>query len=166
MTLLWHYTTGEKFIAIVQDGLIKPTASRIDPRERPAVWFSTNQWWEPTASKTLQSGGKLRALNMSETAAYGKGLVRFGVAAETAPVSWRQFRMLSGVSPETYRNLVRAGKKHGADPHQWYASFEPVSKDKWLAVEVFQDGRWMSVDNAIAVQQAADGTRPEGQAAM
>jgi hypothetical protein len=164
--LLWHYTTGEKSVAIVQDGLIKPTACRIDPRERPAVWFSTNQWREPTAGKTLQSGGKLRALSMLETAAYGKGLVRFGVAGETAPVSWRQFRTLSGVSPETYRNLARAGKKHGADPHQWYASFESVGKDKWLAVEVFHDGKWMPVNDAIAAQRAADGKRVEGQAAL
>lgn len=165
MTLLWHYTTGEKFVAIVEEGLIKPTACRIGPRERPAVWFSTNQWWERTASKILESGGKLKALSMLETGAYGKGLVRFGVADETAPVSWSQFRTLSGVSPETYRNLARAGKKHGADPREWFASFEPVGKDKWLAVEVFQDAKWMSVDDALAVQQALEGKSMEGQAA-
>jgi len=32
--LLWHYTTGEKLTAIVQDGFIKPTACRIDPGAR------------------------------------------------------------------------------------------------------------------------------------
>jgi len=153
--MLWHYTTGEKLIAILEDGLIKPTSCRIDPGERAAVWFSANQWWEPTASKTLEHNGTLRALSMSETAYCGNGLVRFGVAAETAPVSWRQFRTLSGISPETYRNLARAGKKHGADPRQWYASFEPVPRDKWLAIEVLQNDKWMFISDAITERSAA-----------
>ena len=56
--LLRHYTTGERFVAVVEKGRTKPTTYRIDPREPPAVWFSTNQWREAIGSETLQSGGK------------------------------------------------------------------------------------------------------------
>jgi hypothetical protein len=147
---LWHYTTGEKFVAIIEDRILKPTACRIDPGERPAVWFSANQWWEKTASKILQTGGKLRSLSMAETAAYGKGLVRFGVERQTAPISWREFRALSGISPATYRNMAKAGKKRGANPGEWFASFEPVPRELWVAVEVFQGDQWMAVEDALA----------------
>mgnify|MGYP006274232821 CR=1 FL=1 len=152
--VLWHYTTGEKFVAIIEDGILKPTACRIDPGERPAVWFSANQWWENTASKILQTDGRLRSLSMAETAAYGKGLVRFGVERQTAPISWRKFRTLSGISPATYRNMAKAGKKRGANPGEWFASFERVPRELWVAVEVFQDKKWVTVQGALAAQEA------------
>ena len=36
-----------------------------------------------------------------------------------------------------------AAIKLGARPGQWFASFAPVPRDKWLAIEVFEDDRWL-----------------------
>jgi len=53
-SLVWHYTLLTKLQMILNDGLIKPTDVMIDPREKPAVWFSSNQAWEPTATKNIR----------------------------------------------------------------------------------------------------------------
>ena len=34
--------------SIVKDGAIRPATAYIDAGETPIVWFSTEQFWEPT----------------------------------------------------------------------------------------------------------------------
>jgi hypothetical protein len=140
----WHYTVGDKFRPIERDQCIKPATAFISWREKPAVWFSTHPVWEPTACKLLvQPGGRYREMTREETAHYGRGLVRIGVAPEAAPYNWRAYRRLSGVAPRMASRLVQAGKAQGADPRQWYVSFDAVPAALWIAVEVWQEERWL-----------------------
>jgi hypothetical protein len=147
--LRWHYTIGDRFLQIAQDGIIQPATAYVVWPERPVVWFSTHPRWEPTACKMAQApGGRLRRLTRAETARYGGGLVRIGVAPESAPHDWQAYRRLSGVDPGVARGLAKAAKKQRADPRQWYVSFEPVPAAVWLAVEVWGNGQWTPADPA------------------
>lgn len=77
--LAWHYTTGEFAVRIAEAGVLLPTDAFIGPRERPVLWFSMEQDWEPTASKWCWQGSAVRKLDRWETCAAGRGLARFGI---------------------------------------------------------------------------------------
>lgn len=144
--LRWHYTTGEKFKLITESGAILPTALFLSPGERAAVWFSSNQFWEPTAAKVwLGDDGSQTQLDMAQTAERGEGLVRFGVLPEVAPHNWNEFKRLSGVHSRMAKGMYSGGISQGAKPSEWYVTFDPVPREKWAAVEVWQDEKWIRV---------------------
>jgi hypothetical protein len=139
----WHYTVDARFRMIVADRLLKPAIAFLSWREKPAVWFSTHRVWEPTASKARRTqDGRLVRLTREETMALGGGLVRIGVAPETAPHDWQAYRRLSGVDPRVASGLAKAARAQGADPRQWYVSFEAVPASQWIAVEIWEAGGW------------------------
>jgi hypothetical protein len=151
-TRLWHYTTGENFVQIVTDDAIKPATEHVPKSERPIVWFSLNQWWEPTANKGRRtSDGRIVTATMLEMCELGCGLARIGVDPETAPYDWKTLRELSGMSPAMARGLYNAAIKQGARPGEWRGTFESVPQSQWTAVEVLQDGRWVPFDQAIGM---------------
>ena len=66
-TLLWHYTTGQGFIGVIDAGVIRPATARVAADERPIVWFSSNQEWEPTSTKIyVAHDGQARRLSKEE----------------------------------------------------------------------------------------------------
>lgn len=141
--ILWHYTTGQKFHSIWQDGLIVPATAGVPKREKPIVWFSSNQYWEQTAGKMLRMpDGTLAKLTMDQTRQHGGGLARIGVALETAPRRWPALKRSSRMSPKMARALWAAGINDGADPTEWFGTFDPVPRESWLAVQVLRDGAW------------------------
>src|SRR5262245_44666416 len=104
----WHYTTGQKFRLIVTDGEILPATAGVPEGERPIVWFSTAPDWETTANKyLLRRDGTIEHLDRAKTAELDGGLVRFGVAPETAPHDWEALKELSGMSSEMAQGLYR-----------------------------------------------------------
>jgi len=56
--LLWHYTKGVHLAKILADGFIRPATAFVDPGEKPIVWFSTDQHWEPTAAPGKKAGSE------------------------------------------------------------------------------------------------------------
>lgn len=142
----WHYTTGENFISIVSDGVIRTATDGVPPGERPIVWFSTHPVWEPTACKgAMDENGRRFWLTMDQTREFGGGLVRFAVEAETAPHDWRALKELSGMPGWMAQHLYREGIRQGARPGDWWGTFEPVQRSKWIAVQVYQAGEWVDV---------------------
>lgn len=114
---LWHYTIGFHYERILAEGLIKPATAGIDPGERLIVWFSKNQIWEPTAQK-----GDFTKEEMHERLG---GLIRIGVAPETAPYDWNAVKRLSGVSSRMANGMYWAGINHGSRPGDWRGTFDP-----------------------------------------
>lgn len=50
----YHYTYIHKFERILADGMIKPTDVGIEANEKPCVWFSQKNKWEPTSKKIIR----------------------------------------------------------------------------------------------------------------
>ena len=50
----WHYTVVTKLRQAVHEGVLRPVAVGPAPQEKPAVWFSTNQFWEEMANLPYQ----------------------------------------------------------------------------------------------------------------
>ncbi len=77
----------------------------------------------------------------------GVPLMRRGVLASTAPMRWIEFKRISGISYHTARRLEVSAHRPGSNPFLWRCSFEPLSIDKWRAIQVYRDAGW--VDTGI-----------------
>ncbi len=144
--LLWHYTHGVNFRSILHDCLIKPATDDAAEGERPAVWFSRNEIWEPTANKVFWSpDGTPRISTTEEMLRHGQGLIRIGVKRETAPHNWDEFVRLSGAPERTIRALKSTAKARGSNHKDWFVSFDPVPREKWVVVEEMRGSAWVAL---------------------
>lgn len=140
----WHYTTGRYLVGILKYRELRPEMIGADGIEFPAVWFSTRDDWEPTATKWLYDfyNREYRRLSLTEMQTADGGLFRIGVADHTAPFNWDDFKRQSGISEATASLLVTKGRQFGASDRDWFVSFVPVPASYWLSVEMLRDGHW------------------------
>src|SRR5947207_2911795 len=134
---LWHYTTEESLIRILASGEIRPATAGVPTDERPIVWFSSNQLWEPTSAKVLYS----RTLNMAEMRMF-VGLARIGVSPDVVPYDWHALKRHGGMKSRMVKGLEKAALRLNARPEEWFGTFEPVPRARWIAVEIFPEGKW------------------------
>jgi hypothetical protein len=145
--MIWHYTVKQRLDLILSDRLIRPAIRYVDlEKEKPVVWFSSNQIWEETANKMWRDSSGLHPLNKEQTHNLAGGLARIGVSPETAPHTWSDFKRLSGVESEKAQELYQAAITLGGTPSEWFVSLEPVSAEKWLAVELYDGANWIPLD--------------------
>ena len=143
---IYHYTTGLKLRSIINSGAIKPTTAKIEPHEKPVAWFSTQEQWEPTATK-VPTPGKLGQLI---TAKSQSGLVRITVPGTCAPYVFPQLPLIAGTKPSVCIGLLIAGLELGSDPDTWRFTLQPVPTALFREVEFFDFAheRWVAVDMA------------------
>ena len=143
---IYHYTTGLKLRSIINSGSIKPTTARIEPHEKPVAWFSTQDQWEPTATKVPIPGMQ----GQIETAKAQNGLVRIAVPGTCAPYVFPQLPLIAGTSPAACIGLLMAGLELGSDPDTWRFTPTPVPTALFRDVEFydFANDRWMAIDLA------------------
>jgi hypothetical protein len=146
--MIWHYTIGLKLAAILEAGELRPSTAGVPAGERPAVWFSRNPYWERTANKAWVVAGRSYVLTREETEARGNGLVRFQVPPDAAPYDWEDFKRLSGASRLSIRQMERRAHDLLALSSEWRMTFDPVPQDKWMALEICQEGRWRALVSA------------------
>lgn len=142
MQRLFHYTTGILLGRIKVDGIIRPTAAGVPAGERPAVWLSFAEHWEPTATKYMRDSAGNPVFITFEKMVEFAGAGRIEVATATAPIVWQEFRSKSGMKSGDFRRLERAGVSNGSNPFNWRATFDPIPREKWLAVEIFDSKSW------------------------
>jgi hypothetical protein len=153
--LAWHYTTGQNFQMIVESGELLPTASFIAKGEKPILWFSQDQDWEPTACKGWidPATGTRRTLTRWETFEKAGGLVRFGLPTARL-IAWPEIARLARMPKKQADALVAVGLKQGAIPMRWMGTLDSIGRDEWYAIDVWDSagnaeaGRWVRVDSA------------------
>ena len=143
---IYHYTTGLKLRSIINTGAIKPTTAKIEPHEKPVVWFSTSPAWEPTATKVPVPG----MAGQMETAQSQGGLVRITVPGTCAPYIFPQLPLIAGTKPNVCIGLLLAGLKLSSDPDTWRFTPTPVPTAMFREVEFydFASDRWLAIDLA------------------
>ena len=144
--VLWHYTYSDAVISILKDGFIKPATDFIEPGERPIVWFSKEQFWEPTVTKGGVESGQLLDLTMDDMVKRGYGLFRIGVNADTAPYTWSELKLMSGMGADLAAGLVRSAKRRGANPSRWRGTLVPLPRADWVRIEEFRRKEWIPID--------------------
>jgi len=143
---IYHYTTGLKLKQIINSGCIKPTTAKIEPHEKPVAWFSTQDQWEPTATKVPVPGMQGQII----TAKAQNGLVRITVPGGCSPYVVQQLPLIAGTSIETCVGLLLAGLELGSDPSTWRFTPTPIPTSLFREVEFydFANDRWLAVDLA------------------
>jgi hypothetical protein len=148
--IAWHYTNGLKLPLIRESGCLRPTDVGIGPAERPVLWFSTAPYWEPTSAKGWSQpfqDGPPRTLSMQENAERGEGLYRFGLPA-SALIRWPEIGKRAGIKAALRNSLMRVGRKQGANPAQWYGTFQEISI-AGLALQQLVDFRYWATKDRI-----------------
>ena len=143
---IYHYTTGTRLKQIINSGGIKPTTAKIEPHEKPVAWFSTQDQWEPTATKVPVPG---MAGQIATARAQG-GLARIKVPGSCAPYVFPQLPLVAGTKPSVCIGLLVAGLELGSDPDTWRFTPDPVPASFFREVEFydFASGSWLAVDIA------------------
>jgi hypothetical protein len=141
---VFHFTTGAKLLSIINSGAIKPTTAKIEPHEKPVAWFSTQDHWEPTATKVPIPGMQ----GQIETAKAQGGLVRITVPGTCAPYVFPQLPLIAGTKPSVCIGLLIAGLELGSDPDSWRFTLQTVPTALFREVEFFDfaHDRWVAVD--------------------
>ncbi len=118
---IYHYTTGLKLRSIINSGAIKPTTAKIEPNEKPVAWFSTQDQWEPTATKVPIPGKQGQLL----TAKAQSGLVRITVPGTCAPHVFPQLHLIAWTFGRDRGRPNMAGSTAGSALSNWRE--EPIS---------------------------------------
>ena len=143
---IYHYTTGLKLKQIINSGHIRPSTAHVPPHEKPVAWFSTQDQWEPTATKAPIPGmqGEI------ETAQAQGGLVRITVPGTCAPYVFPQLPLIAGTKPSVCIGLLIAGLELGSYPDTWRFTPTPVPTALFREVEFydFAQDQWVAVDMA------------------
>lgn len=157
--LVWHYTIADHARMILAERTIRPSTLFLPPGEKPVVWFSARQHWEPTCNKALSGpGGQRIPLSMQETLRHGGGGWRFGMSASEL-IPWRELKRAANIAPATARGLERAARNVGADPDFWYGHIGPVSVYRCVIAALDEDGTWLESIDTATVQKIAAGVR-------
>lgn len=147
--IIWHYTTEAHAMDILRDRVIK--VSQYDRRSgiKPAVWFSRQQYWEPTACKMFDAvtndwlGGQ-KGMKIQHQYA---GIYRFGIRFDPRMLcSWAKYVRSSKMPYEEIRYMEECGRERGGDPSDWFASLTNVRSNYWVAVEKFNGKQYVPVE--------------------
>ena len=143
--LAWHYTSGQCAIQIVESELILPVFENVPRNEKPAVWFSLNQSWEPTATKGILDSisGKRRNATMDEMERLAGGCYRFGLDPSRL-LCWSALKVKTRMRPKMVRALERVAYQVGSDPSHWMGTTEAVSLRDVVVLQKRIMGSWIS----------------------
>jgi len=145
----WHYTTTEKFELIIKSGLLKTTLSLMPERrgERPIVWFTINQEWEPTTAYTYRDN---KPLTMLENKQAGGGLVRLGYPLAGIPnyelIPWIELYKVAGIKPKFKNLLEKLGKNRGSNPYHWLGCFNDIPLESLIIQKMNDLNQWESAE--------------------
>lgn len=145
-SLVWHYSTGAGFRRIINSGRLQPATQFVDPPEKPILWFSSNQTWEPTANKLLVNpdGTASRSASKEETRELCGGLVRFGCRINRLH-AWPEIASQAEMPDAVAQSLEKLALDAGSNPNDWYGTTEPIRLDEIESIEIEAGGSWISV---------------------
>ena len=144
--ILWHYTVREHLDKILEESCIRLASCNLRGKERPCAWFTRSDSWEETANKAMAVcwRGQLVVVDLDRelTHRLSGGLVRIGVLPEAAPHDWKAYRELSRVPAKIAKAMYETAVRRGSHLSNWFVSFEPVPRSKWVCIEYWDGNQW------------------------
>ena len=138
---VWHYTIGIHAEKILYFGIIHGATKFVPIHERPVVWFSMNQTFEPTATKLKNVNGKMEIMTISEMIELGRGLVRFGLPPRTL-LNGDNLRRRARIDRETWMLLKKSAAQMGSASTDWFGSMEPIEASSCTFEVMTNSGQW------------------------
>ena len=147
MDYIYHYTTEQAMRDILNDGKLKVSEWEKRNNVKPAaLWLSTNNIWENTATKMVQKpNGRILQLSKEEQSEQF-GLIRFVLNFDKEKLcSWGKYRYKSNTNQQTYFNMEKVGISQGSNPKEWYASFKDIPLQDVIRIEKWDGVQWMKI---------------------
>lgn len=132
----WHYTTIGRLEQIVKSGQINLSSDVV-----PAAWVSSEPVWESIANKLTPYGFRYTKEQM-----FQMGVARIEVKFTSRYITWGKYRYNRGIDENTFYAMELLAIRNSADTKKWRATFSPIKKEEWLALEVNQEGEWVQYD--------------------
>jgi len=122
MKKVYHYTTGDRFQSIANAGEIIPATYGVLPPEKPAVWLSTAEEWEHTATKGIMRDGEQHQASLAEMAELCGCLVRLEIdPSKVKLIMPLNLRKSLKIDRQLFEGLIASAEDQGADPMEWRA---------------------------------------------
>jgi len=125
----------------LDSGEIKVSTAYVDTRkEKPAVFCSTDKVFEPTAYKAFRASDGIIMLNSIDMMLEFAGpLVRIEIKPDAALYTWEEYVKLSGITKKMAKALERSSIQQGSHVNDFYMSFNPITKDQWLSIQILNE---------------------------
>lgn len=158
MQRYWHYTVYRSLRGILEDGEIKVTELHFEYCGMPGAWLSTNSIWEETVRKAFKDSvtGKVsKALSRDDLFKRGEPPVRVEIDPKLVSIrKWKNHKKKSGISKKLAKGLEDVGKKWGANPDEWYVSYQPIPVTSWLyPIEIWSGKEWVNIEDAFEAKE-------------
>jgi hypothetical protein len=148
----YHYTFYTRLLKIIDCGYVRTTGKGIDQGERPVVWVSTHEGWEKTLNKLISAGSLPKLIGRDEL--FQRRLLlpaRVEInPATTALHPWGEFKKTGGITQFSSKLLEEQGLRMGANPTNWFVSFENIPSSSWLSIEVWDGEAWITDIHSVA----------------
>lgn len=149
---IYHYTTIDRLLSIAEDEEIQPAIANVPIGEIPAVWLSTAEQWEFTASKGIKDGdAPQRAATIAEMIQLCGGLVRIRIDPKKVKLIYPPaLKKALRIDSANFAALIRSAKAAGANPNEWRAVAGPVPYSAFLSIEAAKTAdpiEWTDLDS-------------------
>ena len=149
MNLIWHYTSNFHLEKILKSQTLKVSEAERLYGLKPAVWFSKNSIWEPTATKMIFNGIKVILLTPEEQLSM-IGMMRIAIEYNSSLISWAKYKYVSKIPISLYNDMEKAGKEKGAKPSDWYCSFKNIPSSQWKSIETYDGQNWLLYQGKVS----------------
>jgi len=146
--MYWHYTNGQNIDSIFQSRCLKPFSTCWSAEGPPAIWFSTNPNWEPTANRAIRRSVTCRrSLGTKEiTDQICDGLFRISVRPTIPIVTWADFCEMASISPRYREACRRWAAIEGSHPSRWLAALSAIPMEDWTLIERWYGSFWGPIE--------------------
>lgn len=145
----WHYTISQTLQKIIETGEIKKNIPHIE--DSPVVCVSSNSFWEETVRKAIRdpkTGEMTDPLSRDELFKKGYTPVRIEMNMEIVILhSWVEHHKKKGhITKELAESLENKGIEWGANPNQWWVSYQSIPLSDCLRPDEIWNGRgWEAI---------------------
>ena len=144
MCLVYHYTVGSNFEKIMLSKVLKLATKGIPNNTKPVLWFSSNQFWEHTATKLMSNGyGHTREGTMEDMLMLG--MFRFAIDSSKT-LHFKKLKKAAKMSNKEVWMLKTAAKHMGGKHKEWYGVLNELDISECLSIEEFVGNKWVKAD--------------------
>lgn len=159
-SIAWHYTIGHVLDEIFKCGYLKQATSGISRHEKPVLWFSTHQYFEPTARKgkctsdAITDNGdgtfsinpsKVETMSVEEMKEKSGGLFRFGYPLKKLH-NWEKLQKVAKIPAIIAKGLEEVTREQGGDVNQWYGTTKKIFLPDIVSFQIMVEGNWTDID--------------------
>ena len=149
----FHYTKAVHLPSIINEGKILTTLVTGDKNEKPAVWFTSSEEWEPccNAGKMDPCTKRFTAISFDEMQEIF-GICRIKISEKLPTISWAKFKYAGKISDAEHYKLTEFSRKRGGKTDLWNCSLNPVNEEYFESIEMLVDNDWLTWDRSVSIE--------------